>query len=168
MGGVCFLFCLFVVDDFCFVLLFFVCFLLLFFVVVFCFFVVVVVFCFLFVFWGVFLLLLFFCCFFFVFCCCCFLLLFFFMLVSGQCPSSVIRRPASVVRRSSCGVRRQQFALKAYSSYTNGPKLGRCIGVTCRLKIAKTFRSEIKHGCHGGHLENLFFPSPPEPKGQLT
>ena len=46
------------------------------------------------------------------------------------------------VRRPACVVRRQQFALKAYSSYTPKP-------------------------ISGGHFENLFFASP-EPKGQLT
>ena len=48
----------------------------------------------------------------------------------GQCPLSVV-----------CW--RQQFALKAYSSYTPGP-------------------TDSKLG--GDHLENLFFPSSPEPK----
>ena len=28
--------------------------------------------------------------------------------------------------------------------------------MTCRSKIAKSSRSEIKDGCLGGHLENLF------------
>ena len=34
--------------------------------------------------------------------------------------------------------------------------------------IGVTFRSEIQDGCHGSHLEYLFFASSPEPKGQLT
>ena len=40
--------------------------------------------------------------------------------------------------------------------------------MTCRSKIAKIVRSEIQDGCHGRHLENLFFASSPEPKGELT
>ena len=32
----------------------------------------------------------------------------------------------------------------------------------------KLCRSEIQDGRHGSHLENLFFSSSPEPKGQLT
>ena len=46
----------------------------------------------------------------------------------SQCPSSVVRR--------------QQFALKAYSSYTPGQvdlKLVGSIRVTCRSRIAKIF-----------------------------
>ena len=35
--------------------------------------------------------------------------------------------------------------------------LVRSILVTCRSKIANSFRSEIQDGRHGGHLENLFF-----------
>ena len=35
-------------------------------------------------------------------------------------------------------------------------------------KELKSFQSEIQDGHHGGHLENLFFASSPEPKGQLT
>ena len=42
------------------------------------------------------------------------------------------------------------------------------IGVTCRSKIAKIVQSDIQDGCHGCHLENLFFASSPELKGQLT
>ena len=70
-----------------------------------------------------------------------------------------------VVRRAASTI-----ALKAYSSYTPGPTdliLGiGSIGVTCRSKIAKIV--PIGHGRHGSHLENLFFASSPEPKGQLT
>ena len=35
-------------------------------------------------------------------------------------------------------------------------------------KWLKSFRLEIQVGRHGGHLENLFFTSSPEPKGLLT
>ena len=35
-------------------------------------------------------------------------------------------------------------------------------------KELKSCPSEIQDGCHGSHLENLFFASSPEPKGQLT
>ena len=35
-------------------------------------------------------------------------------------------------------------------------ELGRKLKMTCRSKIAKSSRSEIKDGCLGGHLENLF------------
>ena len=35
-------------------------------------------------------------------------------------------------------------------------------------KLLKSFQSEIQDGRHGGRLENLFFASCPEPKGQLT
>ena len=37
--------------------------------------------------------------------------------------------------------------------------------MTCRSKIAKIIQSEIQDG---RRLENLFFASSPEPKGQLT
>ena len=40
--------------------------------------------------------------------------------------------------------------------------------MTYRSKIAKMCLSEIQDGHHGSHLENLFFASSPEPKGQLT
>ena len=33
---------------------------------------------------------------------------------------------------------------------------------------SKIVPSEIQDGRHGGHLENLFFSSSPETKGQLT
>ena len=42
------------------------------------------------------------------------------------------------------------------------------IRVTCRSKIAKIVSIGIQDGHHGHHLENLFFASTPEPKGQLT
>ena len=34
--------------------------------------------------------------------------------------------------------------------------------------MAAICQSDIQDGRHGGHLENLFFASSPEPKGQLT
>ena len=34
-------------------------------------------------------------------------------------------------------------------------------------KKLKSFHSEIQDGCHGGHLENLFWASSPEQKDQL-
>ena len=49
-------------------------------------------------------------------------------------------RSLSVVPRASSLVRCQQFALKAYSSYTTGAvdsKLARSIEVTCKSKIAE-------------------------------
>ena len=76
------------------------------------------------------------------------------------------------VRRPSCVVRRQAIALKAYSSYTPGPIdsiLGRKHQSDfCRSKLLKSFRPRIQDGRHGRRLENLFFASSPEPKGQLT
>ena len=48
------------------------------------------------------------------------------------------------------------------------PNLVGSIGVTYRSKIAKIIRSEIQDGHYGGHLENQFFASSPEPKGLLT
>ena len=60
------------------------------------------------------------------------------------------------------------IALKAYSSCAPGPIdsiLGRKHQGDCRSKIAKVVRLEIQDG---RHLENLFFASSPEPKGQLT
>ena len=35
-------------------------------------------------------------------------------------------------------------------------------------KKVKLFRSEIQDSRHGGHLENLYGTSSPQPKGQLT
>ena len=40
--------------------------------------------------------------------------------------------------------------------------------MTYKSKIAKIMPIGNKDGCHGSHLENLFFASSPEPKGQLT
>ena len=60
------------------------------------------------------------------------------------------------------------IALKAYSSYTPGRIdliLGRKHQVTCRSKIAKII---LIGNPRCRHLENLFFASSPEPKGQLT
>ena len=72
------------------------------------------------------------------------------MLMVSYCGQSmsVVRRPSSVVRRASSVVRRaaSTIALKAYSCCTPGP-------IDLIL---------------GSHLENLFFASSPEPKGQLT
>ena len=63
------------------------------------------------------------------------------------------------------------IALKAYSAYTPGPIdsiLGRKHRGLVDKKKLKSFWSEIQDGHHGSHLENLFFASSPEPKGQLT
>ena len=52
-----------------------------------------------------------------------------------------------------------------------GQLTGNLVGsvrVTCRSKIAKAFLMEFQDGCHGSHLENLFFTSSPETIGQLT
>ena len=40
--------------------------------------------------------------------------------------------------------------------------------MTRRSKIAKIVQSDIQDDRHGSHLENLFFASSPELKGQLT
>ena len=42
------------------------------------------------------------------------------------------------------------------------------IGVTCRSKIVKLYRSVIQDGRNDGHLENLFFAFSPQPKHQLS
>ena len=38
----------------------------------------------------------------------------------------------------------------------------------CKSKLAKIVSIEIQDGRYGGHLENLFCDSSPDPKGQLT
>ena len=43
-------------------------------------------------------------------------------------------------------------------------KLGRKHWDDIDQKWLKSFRLEIQDGCHGGHLENLFFSSSPESK----
>ena len=76
-------------------------------------------------------------------------------LVSLHCASSVVRH--------------QQFALKAYSSYTPGPidwNLVGSTGVTCRSNIAKIVLIGNPRW-PPAILENLFFASSPKPKGQL-
>ena len=61
------------------------------------------------------------------------------------------------------------FSLLLLNRKANDSKLGRKHqGDLLIKKKLKSFRSEIQDGCHGGHLENLFFASSPEPKGQLT
>ena len=90
------------------------------------------------------------------------------MLMVSYCGQSmsVVHRPSSVVRRAASTI-----ALKAYSSYTPGPVdsiLGRKHRGDVDQKLLKSFRSEIQDGRHGRHLENIFFASSPEPKGQLT
>ena len=79
-------------------------------------------------------------------------------IVVSQCPSCVVRRPSWVVCRVASTI-----ALKAYSSYTPGP-----IDSILGRKHQGACRSENQDGRHRRHLENLFFTSSPEPKGQLT
>ena len=73
--------------------------------------------------------------------------------VVSQCPSSIVRAMSTI-------------ALKTYSSYTQLTRyLVGSSGVTYRSKIAKIVPIGNPRW---RHLENLFFVSSPEPKGQLT
>ena len=81
--------------------------------------------------------------------------------------------------------RKSIFRCFSWTERSVDSKLVGSIWVTCRSKIAKIMpivnprwpplrlswkscRSEIQDGRHVRHLENLFFASSPEPKGQLT
>ena len=80
-------------------------------------------------------------------------------IVVSQCPSSVVRR--------------QQLLLKPTPPTPLGQLTWYLVGCIRRSglvdqKYLKSFRSEIQDGHHGRHLENIFFASSPEPKGQLT
>ena len=88
------------------------------------------------------------------------------MLKVSYCDQSM-----SVVRRASSVMRRQYFTLKAHYSKIPRPidmKLGRKHRSDFYKKKLKSFRFEIQNGRYRGHLENLFFGSSPEQKGQLT
>ena len=84
-------------------------------------------------------------------------------IVIGQCLSCVVYHAVSTIFFKSLLLLQSPGPIES--------KLGRNIRVTCRSKIAKIILIEMKDGQdghHGGHLENLFFASSPEPKGHLT